>query len=222
MKISILMPVYNGIEFLQESLPSVKRQTHRDWELLIGINGHSDASSLVKTAETLRNGDNRIRILVQSTKGKSDSLNDLMQYVTGEWVALLDVDDMWDITKLEEQIQAIRPDIAVVGTHCRYFGDLSGSPAIPMGYIDPVVLKTVNPIINSSSLIRKEYCRWTNDYDVEDYELWMRICLAGGKLFNVPAVLVSHRIHRASAFNGKQQDVEGLRRQYITNFPKFA
>jgi len=212
MKISVLMPIYNGIEFLQESLPSVKRQTHRDWELFIGINGHSDPKPLVDTAENLRNGDPRIRVFVQSTKGKSDSLNHLMQHVTGEWVALLDVDDMWDITKLEEQIKAIRPDIAAIGTQCRYFGDLTGSPAIPTGYIDPAVLKTVNPIINSSSLTRKEYCRWTNKWHgIEDYEMWMRICMSGGKLFNIPAVLVSHRIHRDSAFNGKKQDVEGLR-----------
>jgi glycosyltransferase involved in cell wall biosynthesis len=211
MKVSILMPIYNGIEFLHESLPSVRRQTHKDWELLIGINGHADASSLVETAETLRNGDERIRIFVQTTKGKPDSLNDLMQYVTADWVALLDVDDLWDITKLQDQISAIRPDIAVVGTLCRYFGDLTGSPEIPTGYIDPVVLKTLNPIINSSSLTRKEHCEWTNNYDVEDYELWMRICLAGGKLYNIPKILVSHRIHRASEFNGKQQDVEGLR-----------
>ena len=215
MKISVLMPIYNGIEFLQESLPSVRRQTHKDWELLIGINGHSDPKPLLDIAETLRNGDPRVRILVQSTKGKSDSLNDLMQYVTGEWVALLDVDDTWDMTKLEEQIKAIRPDIAAIGTQCRYFGDLTGSPAIPTGYIDPAVLNTLNPIINSSSLTRKEYCHWTNKWHgIEDYEMWMRISIAGGKLFNIPAVLVSHRIHRDSAFNGKKQDVEGLRRTY--------
>jgi len=215
MKVSILMPIYNGIEFLQESLPSVRRQTHKDWELLIGVNGHDDPQPIVDIAENLRMGDERVRIFVQTTKGKSDSLNDLMRHVTSDWVALLDVDDLWDITKLEEQTAAIRPDMAVVGTLCRYFGDLAGSPNIPTGYIDPAVLKTVNPIINSSSLTRKQYCRWTNKYDVEDYELWMRICLAGGKLFNLPKILVSHRIHRDSAFNGKQQDVEGLRQMYV-------
>jgi glycosyltransferase involved in cell wall biosynthesis len=218
MKVSILMPIYNGIEFLQESLPSVRRQTHKDWELLIGINGHADPKPIVEIAESLRNGDDRIRIFVQTTKGKPDSLNDLMQHVTAEWVALLDVDDMWDITKLEEQVSAICPDITVVGTLCRYFGDLSGSPDIPTGYIDPVVLKTLNPIINSSSLTRKRYCYWTNDYDAEDYELWMRICLAGGKLYNIPKILVSHRLHKESAFNWKKQDVEGLRNSYKHSF----
>ena len=37
MKVSILMPIYNRIEFLQESLSSIKRQTHKDLELLIGF-----------------------------------------------------------------------------------------------------------------------------------------------------------------------------------------
>ena len=39
--ISILMPVYNGIEYIDESVKSVISQTFKDWELLIGVNGHS-------------------------------------------------------------------------------------------------------------------------------------------------------------------------------------
>ena len=219
MKVSILMPIYNGIEYLQESLPSVKRQTHKDWELLIGINGHADASAVVETAEILRNGDERIRIFVQTTKGKPDSLNDLMQHVTADWVAILDVDDLWDITKLEEQIAAIRPDIDVIGTQCRYIGDLSGSPSIPFGDINPAVLKVVDPIINSSSLTRNKFCYWTNNWHgMEDYELWMNICLNGGKLFNIPKILVSHRVHRDSAFNSKHHDNTGIRAWYSSKF----
>ena len=157
MKVSILMPIYNGIEFLHESLPSVRRQTHKDWELLIGINGHDDPKPLLETIENLRFEDPRIRVLVLTTKGKPNSLNELMRHVTSDWVALLDVDDTWDITKLEDQIAAIRPDMDVVGTQCRYFGQISIVPDIPKGYIDPKILNTLNPIINSSCLIRKEY-----------------------------------------------------------------
>ena len=44
--ISILMPIYNGIEFIDESVSSVLRQTYGDWELLIGINGHPPNSDI--------------------------------------------------------------------------------------------------------------------------------------------------------------------------------
>jgi len=42
--ISILMPIYNGIEFINESVPSILQQTYGEWELLIGINGHPENS----------------------------------------------------------------------------------------------------------------------------------------------------------------------------------
>jgi glycosyltransferase involved in cell wall biosynthesis len=218
MKISILMPIYNGIEFFKESFRTISRQTHTDWELLIGINGHSDPSFILGLIEEIAKGDPRVRVFVQTTTGKPNSLNDLMTHVTTDWVALLDVDDTWSLTKLEEQVRilaTLHPETAVVGTFCHYFGELSGSPTIPSGYIDPKVLASVNPIINSSSLIRRELCRWTSTYDVEDYELWMKIALSGKKLYNIPKDLVGHRVHRQSAFNGKQQDVEQLRKHFM-------
>ena len=44
--ISILMPIYNGIEFIEESISTIKYQTYKNWELIIGINGY-DANSAV-------------------------------------------------------------------------------------------------------------------------------------------------------------------------------
>ena len=48
--ISILIPIYNGIEFLEESLESVKNQTYKEWEILIAINGHEKDSNVYKEA----------------------------------------------------------------------------------------------------------------------------------------------------------------------------
>jgi teichuronic acid biosynthesis glycosyltransferase TuaG len=189
--------------------------------VVIGVNGHGasggDVGILARLWETL---DARVRVYIQppTIKGKSQSLNDLMQHVCGDWIALLDCDDAWAPTKLEAQIQVldtVARDAAVIGTHTVYFGDMQGTPTIPTGYIEPTTLLTVNPIINSSVLIRREYCRWDGAYDgIEDYELWMRIVCAGGKLYNLPQHLTAHRIHTSSAFNTKQHDLSGLRAKY--------
>ena len=53
--ISILMPIYNGIEFINESVPSILEQTYDKWELLIGINGHPENSEIYKIAKRWRN-----------------------------------------------------------------------------------------------------------------------------------------------------------------------
>ena len=49
--ITILMPIYNGIEFIDESVSSILKQTYDKWELLIGINGHPENSEVYKIAQ---------------------------------------------------------------------------------------------------------------------------------------------------------------------------
>ena len=51
--ISILMPLYNGIEFINESIASVKNQTYKEWELIIGINGYEENSETFKKQKNM-------------------------------------------------------------------------------------------------------------------------------------------------------------------------
>jgi glycosyltransferase involved in cell wall biosynthesis len=217
--ISILMPIYNGIEFLNESLQSVLNQTYTDWELIIGINGHEDPTPLVDHATVLKKNDDRIIVVSLSTKGKAESLNEMVKLASSEWIAILDVDDVWTPTKLEEQVQYIQstadPNIAVVGTQCLYFGERAGSPDIPNGIINnPAYLIKQNPIINSSALIRKHLCKWSDTWGLDDYELWMKIMLQGYHFYNISSYLVYHRVYASSAFNSKPQPVSELRKWY--------
>ena len=104
--ISIVMPIYNGIEFIEDSVSSILNQTYDKWELLIGINGHSKNSEIYKIAKTYEDRSDKIKVFDMFTvRGKSNALNELIQYCNFEYVALLDVDDIWNIQKLE--IQAI-------------------------------------------------------------------------------------------------------------------
>ena len=48
--ISILIPVYNGIEFIDDSVGSVLNQTYTSWELIIGVNGHPENSEVYQRA----------------------------------------------------------------------------------------------------------------------------------------------------------------------------
>lgn len=227
MHITILIPVYNGIEFLEECIDSVKVQTHSDWDILIGVNGHGpEGGHVAKQARQIASSDSRIRVIVQPPplEGKSASLNDLLNYVRGEWVCLLDCDDTWMPTKLTEQIQAFEgkaKGALVIGTFCEYFGTMQGSPAIPGEWIHPAVLQTVNPIINSSSLIHRSLCYWEGKY-TEDYHLWMRLALLGIRLYNVPRILVRHRIHPTSAYNSAHVSAEPLQKWYKEQCSKYC
>jgi len=219
--VSILVPIYNGIEYLEECINSVISQTFTNWELLIGINGHGyDGGETAVIAKRIASNDNRIIVYVQPPplKGKSESLNNLVEKTNKntKWICIIDCDDKWEPTKLEKQIhisQSDASDASVIGTFCRYFGDRHQDLILPSGYISEDILESYNPIINSSSFIKKELCYWEN-IDLEDYSLWMDICLKGGKLYNIPEFLTWHRIHQTSAFNNTILSNDDLRQKY--------
>jgi glycosyltransferase involved in cell wall biosynthesis len=217
--ISILMPIYNGIEFIDESVSSILNQTFEHWELIIGVNGHPPMSDVYLVAKQYELQNNKICVLdLSDIKGKSNALNVMVQYCNYNYVALLDVDDIWLPGKLDAQSFYLNV-YDVIGTKCVYFGDAEPIvPQIPEGDLSNFNFFSFNPVINSSAIIRKELCRWNPNWDgVEDYDLWLRLKKAGKKFYNCNNVFVKHRIHRASAFNahGNNLKVADLKRSHL-------
>jgi teichuronic acid biosynthesis glycosyltransferase TuaG len=210
--ISILIPIYNGIEFIEESVSSVLRQTYDKWELIIGVNGHPQDSAVYKTAKDYEKRSDKIKVLdLFQIRGKSNALNEMVKHCSHDYIALLDVDDIWHDQKLEIQSTLLN-QYDVIGTNCVWFGDRNNVvPNIPVGDISTFDFSTVNPMINSSSVIRRELCHW-NENGIEDYDMWLRLRGQNKRFFNCKQVLVKHRIHAASAFNSKGNDdkVDGL------------
>jgi len=215
--ISILMPIYNGIEFIEESVSSILRQNYDQWELIIGVNGHPQDSNVYKVAKEYEKYSDKIRVLdFYNIKGKSNTLNEMIKFCNYNYVALLDVDDIWHDEKLKVQSQMLNY-FDIIGSNCIWFGEREGVvPPIPVGDISEYNFKLVNPIINSSAIIRKELCYW-NENGIEDYDLWLRLRKAGCKFYNCKAILVRHRIHSSSAFNskGNHNKVEDLLKTHL-------
>jgi len=204
------MPIYNGIEYIHDSVSSIISQTFTEWELIIGINGHPPLSAVYLIAKQYELKNPKIRVLdLTDIKGKSNALNVMIQYCTYNYVALLDVDDIWHPQKLKIQ-QPYLNVYDVIGTKCVYFGEMENIvPQIPDGDLSHFDFNAFNPIINSSVIVRKELCRWDAKWDgIEDYELWLRLRKMGKSFFNVTEVLVKHRIHKQSAFNTKDYRVQ--------------
>jgi glycosyltransferase involved in cell wall biosynthesis len=200
--ISILIPIYNGIEFINESVSSVLEQTFEDWELIIAVNGHPENSDVYQIAKEYESISDKIRVYdFYNVTGKAETLNSMIPHCRFDYVAILDVDDIWYDNKLEKQYVHIQRGFDVVGSQCVYFGDLEGiKPSIPLGDISTFDFSQVNPVINSSAIIKKGLCQW-NENGIEDYDLWLRLRKNGARFFNCEQVLVRHRIHKKSAFN---------------------
>lgn len=208
--ISILMPIYNGIEYIDESVGSIISQTYTEWELLIGINGHPENSDVYKKAKEYQEKDKRIKVYdYPQIKSKSHTLNEMVLLCSSNYISLLDVDDVWDKYKLEVQSKHMNI-YDVIGTKCIYFGDINNIvPEIPTGEINNFNFFKFNPVINSSSLIRKELCYWDHDENgVEDYDLWLKLWKQNKKFFNCSEILVKHRIHKTSAFNAQGNNLK--------------
>ena len=202
-RISIFIPIYNGIEFIQESVNSVLNQTYTDWELIIGINGHPENSEIFKTAKEYEKLSEKIKVFdLFEIKGKSNTLNKMLELSKYNYIAILDVDDTWEPDKLECQIKYLKMNYDVVGTKCKYFGDSELIPPNGMGDIGHLNFYYENPMINSSVIIKKELCFWNKDFEgLEDYDLWLRLKKQNKRFYNYDKVLVMHRIHSESAFN---------------------
>ena len=221
--VSVLIRLYNGIEFLEESLKSVCDQIYDDWELLIGVNGHGpdDNPVHIKAKEIVSQSPykDKIRLInYPKVKGGAEVMNALAQDAMADWVAFLDVDDMWLSDKLLKQIHLrdLYTNLDVIGTQAKYFGSFQGSPQIPLGHLTIEDFKKANPMINSSVLMRRVDVDFTDRFSLDDYDLWCRMIIANKKFYNIEESLTLHRIHSDSAYNSSgKQDPEALRRHYF-------
>lgn len=203
------MPIYNGIEFIDESIGSILSQTYDNWELIVGINGHNENSEIFKIAKQFEKKSDKIRVYdFFNLKGKSATLNEMLKYCKYDYIAILDVDDIWFPTKLQNQIFFVG-SYDVIGSRCIHFADSDMIPNIPVRDISNFDFTKVNPIINSSVIIKKDLCFWNKDNDgVEDYDLWLRLRFHNAKFYNCPQILVRHRVHESSSFNTQNHSLK--------------
>lgn len=103
--VSIIIPAYNAEKYIIETINSVLNQTYSNWELIIIDDGSQD-----KTAELIANlykNDSRINYYYQKNTGVSGARNNGLSKCKGEYIALLDADDVWEKNNLELKVNAL-------------------------------------------------------------------------------------------------------------------
>lgn len=101
--VSIIMPSYNASQFIEESIESVLNQTYQDWELLITDDCSKDNS--IEIIQSYVTKDSRIKLFsLKCNGGAAKARNKSISEAKGKYIAFLDSDDIWDSSKLEEQI----------------------------------------------------------------------------------------------------------------------
>ncbi|MBZ1507510.1 glycosyltransferase [Leuconostoc mesenteroides] len=105
-KISILMPVYKEpINFIKESLNSIKHQTYDNIEILVGVDDPTNREA-IDFLNSISNENNKIKIFVNEHNiGLAENLNGLLNQAKGKYVARMDADDVADSSRLEKQLE---------------------------------------------------------------------------------------------------------------------
>jgi glycosyltransferase involved in cell wall biosynthesis len=207
--ITVIIPLFNGIEFLPEALLSVKEQIYETWDCIIGVNGHGPTGGEVyeKAAALVSSlADPRFSVVnLPEVRGAPAAIEALIALTQGEWIAHLDADDKWHPMKLHCQAKTVAesPEISFCGTWCTYFGDWEGGPHIPGGFIGEEVFRRMNPMVHSSMMFKKEGGRggFTDEFVTYDYDCWLKNLQSGHKFYNVPLSLTYHRVYSGSHFN---------------------
>jgi len=198
--VSVIMPAYNAGRFLEEAVRSVMTQTVTDWELLILDDGSKDDTAQI--AESLAAEDARIRFLPnERNMGVARTRNRGFDLCRGQYVALLDSDDVWLPEKLEKQLalaQAAGADIV----YCSY--GIMDSRSLPSradylvaNHVELKQLLLENCIGCSTVLLGRrvvDQYRFEVDFYHEDYVLWLRLLQDGFRAVGCTEVLVRWRL----------------------------
>lgn len=199
-KVTVVIPVYNGEKYIADSINSVLMQTFTDFEIVVVDDGSSDQS--VNIAESFNDG--RIRIVKQQNRGLAGARNTGISAARGEYIALLDADDLWDKEKLKYHVEHLdnNPRVGVSYSQSHFMDDnkqplgLTQKPQLKN--ITPVTVLCRNPVGNgSAAVVRRQCfedimymlpidgingvvrnCYFDEDFrQSEDIECWIRIAL---------------------------------------------
>jgi cellulose synthase/poly-beta-1,6-N-acetylglucosamine synthase-like glycosyltransferase len=215
-KVSVVIPVYNVEAYISHTLDSVLAQTYSHLEILIVDDESPDRS--VEICQ--RYSDPRIQIIRQKNRGLAGARNTGIRHATGEYIALLDSDDLWLPDKIEKQVAHLESSPQIGVSFCRSaFIDEQGTP---LGTYQMPRLKDItapylmcrNPIGNGSApMIRRavfeaiayESNRYgsvekfyfdDNFRQSEDIECWIRIVIqTGWKIEGISDALTLYRVN---------------------------
>lgn len=201
--ISVLMPVYNGTEYLKYSVRSIINQTFKNFELVIIDDGSTE--NVKEIIESFK--DERIKYFRTEHKGTSAALNYGVTMCQHQWIARIDSDDLNTPERLEKQVRFIEenPEIDILSSWSAYFKDpakilflLKEPPEHEEIY---KYLNIHNPVNQSGLIIRKEILT-ENQFNealdsYEDFELMYRL-RDKYRFANMPEYLVYTRLRETS------------------------
>ena len=199
-KVSIIISCYNDSEFIEDAIDSAIGQTYSNTEIIVVDDGSNNENRKV-----LQKLSSKIDVLIhQENKGVSAARNRGISVAKGEYIAVLDSDDIYEPEYCEKAIMAFQSheNVKIVTSYGKVFGNVD-KPFI----FHPIGGDIENFLRQNSALavsFRKNDWLKSGGYDegmkigFEDWEFYIRLLKDGGETFVIPAVLFNYRRKRDS------------------------
>lgn len=180
-KVSVIIPTFNRVKFIQRALDSVFAQTYKDYEIVVIDDGSTDG-----TGKAMEAHKGRIKYFYQKNNGISAARNRGIEESAGEYIAFLDSDDWWAPDKLREQVRVLDADPKIGLVYGRMpIMDPKGrqiglKPQGVSGKNFRQLLEFWGDLPTSTVMTRRECFKKAGLFDLnlvsmEDIDMWLRI-----------------------------------------------
>ncbi len=199
--VSIVVPVYNAANYIEDTIRMVCDQTYKDWELILVDDASSDNS--VKVIEDIISTQKkRIRLIKKDVNaGAASARNAGIDASSGRFIAFLDADDVWMQDKLEKQVEFMESTGAAFSFHAYEFGDVDAKPTGKIVHV-PKVLK-YRQALSRTVIFTSTVMFDTEKIDMEiihmpqvpseDTATWWRILKSGYEAYGLDENLTIYR-----------------------------
>lgn len=195
-KVSIIIPCYNHGQYLPEVLSNLD-PISSDYEVII-VNDGSTQDETLKALNIYRA--KGFQVIDQVNQGLSAARNTGILNSKGSFILMLDADNTIEKSYIEHAVRAFEEDsaVAVVYSDAEYFGDKSGRWDVGPFNLQRLMIANY---IDACAMIRKTILDELGGYDIEmkggweDWEMWLRIALAGKKFHYIPQIGFKYRVY---------------------------
>ncbi|MDY0016286.1 MAG: glycosyltransferase [Candidatus Delongbacteria bacterium] len=211
--ISVIMSVYNSEQYLQESVDSILDQTFNDFEFIVTDDCSTDGS--FEIIKSYAKKDKRIKYFRNAENiGLTKSLNLMLDIAKGKYIARMDSDDISMPERFSKQFDFMEnnPEIGVLGTNIRFFGNYNADSDLPTSNNDlkgELIFRDI--IMHPTVMIRRSVMdennlRYDEDFRIsQDYDLWSRM-ISFTEFANMPEILLKYRFVDSNLTNSTKTE----------------
>lgn len=208
--VDIITPAYNAARFLPVAIDSVIAQTFQDWRILLIDDGSTDDTEAVVAPYLDRLGP-KLLYIKQPNAGLPAARNAAIRASTAEFLALLDADDIWLPSRLEESLKSFQSDpeigmsygfVSRVDQNGTVIDTFTNAQKHGQGWIAPYIYMRMVDLPCPTIMFRRQCIDQVGFFDetlraTEDRDLWLRLALKY-KVALAPHLIAHYRVSAAS------------------------